>query len=132
MDAECGCLRFAVPEDDCSIGLPAGCFLVAAFIGIERLLRIDFDLAFAPVTYTNQALAGLQRKLAEFKSETIPAFGRPIGVIVNYTPDRAIRFDLAGNPLEILPRTHRLADPSVALSHRPIMPATLRAIMPVE
>ena len=28
-------------------------FFVAAFIGIERLLRIDFDLALAPVSYTN-------------------------------------------------------------------------------
>ena len=43
------------------------------FIGIERLLRIDFDLALAPVTYTNQALAGIRRKLAEFGSEALPA-----------------------------------------------------------
>jgi hypothetical protein len=87
-------------------------FFVAAFIGVERLLRIDFDLALAPVSYTNQALTGLRRRLAEFKSEAIPAFGRPIGVIVNYTPDRAIRFDLDGNALEILPRTLCLADRS--------------------
>jgi hypothetical protein len=75
-------------------------FFVAAFIGVERLLRIDFDPASVPVSYTNQALAGIRRRLAEFKSETIPALGRPVGVIVNYTPDRAIRFDLAGNALE--------------------------------
>jgi hypothetical protein len=85
-------------------------FFVAAFIGMERLLRIDFDLALAPVSYTNQALTSLRRRLAEFKSETIPALGRPVGVIVNYTPDLAIRFDLTGNPLKILPRAHRLAD----------------------
>ena len=111
---------------------------VAAFIGVERLLRIDFDLALAPVSYANQALAGLRRKLAEFSSEpgkiseTLPAFGRPVGVIVNYTPDRAIRFDLEGNALEILTRPRRPADAYIALRSRPITPATLRAIMPVE
>jgi hypothetical protein len=58
---------------------------VAAFIGIERLLRIDFDLALAPVSYANQALAGIRQKLAEFSSEsgriseTLPALGRPLG-----------------------------------------------------
>jgi hypothetical protein len=35
---------------------------VAAFIGIERLLRIDFDLALRPVSFTNQALAGVRRE----------------------------------------------------------------------
>src|SRR5690242_9279556 len=44
-------------------------FFVAAFIGVERLLRIDLNLASAPVSYTNQALTGLRRRLAEFKSE---------------------------------------------------------------
>jgi hypothetical protein len=104
-------------------------FFVAAFIGIERLLRIDFDLASVPLTYTNQALAGLRRRLAEFKSETLPAFGRPVAVIVNYTPDRAIRFDLDGNALEILPRAHRLADLYIALRRRRVRPAKLQAIM---
>jgi hypothetical protein len=108
---------------------------VAAFIGIERLLRIDFDHALVPVTYTNQALAGVRRKLAEFGSgsgrisETLPALGRPIGVIVNYTPDHAIRFDLDGNALEILPRAHRLADPCIALRRRRVRPTMLQAIM---
>ena len=102
-------------------------FFVAAFIGIERLLRIDFDLALAPVTYTNQALAGIRRKLAEFGSEALPALGRPVGIIVNYTPDRAIRFDLDGNALEILPRAHRLADSYIVLRRRRVRPAMLRA-----
>ena len=31
---------------------------------------------------------------------SVPAFGRPTGFIVNYTPDRAVRFDLDGNPGE--------------------------------
>jgi hypothetical protein len=111
---------------------------VAAVIGVERLLRIDFDLTLPPVSYVSQALAGVRRKLTEFRSESgripdaLPAFGRPIGVIVNYTPDRAIRFDLDGNAVEILPRTHRPADAYVAIRGRPVPPETLCAIMHIE
>lgn len=111
---------------------------VAAIIGVERLLRMDFDLALPPVSYVSQAQAGIRRKLSEFKSESgrisdaLPAFGRPVGVIVNYTPDRAIRFDLHGNALEILPRAHRPTDAYITLRGRPIPPATLRAIMQVK
>jgi hypothetical protein len=43
---------------------------IAAFIGVERLLRIDFDLAQAPVSYASQALAGIRRKTAGFRSES--------------------------------------------------------------
>ena len=73
---------------------------VAATIGVERLLGMDFNLALPPLSYPSQALAGIRRRLSAFRSESgripdaLPGFGRPIGVIVNYTPDRAIRFDL--------------------------------------
>jgi len=76
---------------------------VAAVIGVERLLRIDFDPESVPVSYVKQAVSGIRQKLAEFSSktgripETLPAFGCPIGVIVNYTPNRAVRFDLNGD-----------------------------------
>ena len=52
-------------------------FFVAAFIGIERLLRIDFDLALAPVTYTNQALAGIRRKLRRIRERGASRSGPP-------------------------------------------------------
>jgi len=107
-------------------------FFVAAFIGVERLLRIDFDLALAPVNYTNQALTDLRRRLTEFKSEALPAFGCPTGVIVNYTPDRAVRFDLNGDPVEVLPHTSRLADPCIGTGRRLLGAGTLRTIMSVE
>ena len=43
---------------------------VAAIIGAQRLLRIDFDLALGPRSYASQALAGVRRKLAEFGSKS--------------------------------------------------------------
>ena len=97
---------------------------VAAIIGVERLLRIDFDLALPPVSYTSQALAGIRRRLSEFRIESgripdaLPAFGRPTGVIVNYTPDNAIRFDLHGNALEILQCADRLGESHIAIRDR--------------
>src|SRR5271165_6900130 len=68
---------------------------VAALIGVEKILRIDFDTSLPEETYVQQALA----KLPE---QTI-AFGRPVGVTINYAPDRAVRYDLKGNPIETLP-----------------------------
>jgi hypothetical protein len=111
---------------------------VAAIIGVERLLGIDFDLALPPLSYASQALTGIRRRLWEFSSESgriadaLPGFGRPIGVIVNYTPDRAIRFDLDGNALEILPRAHRPAETYIAVRSQPLPLETLRAVMPVK
>jgi hypothetical protein len=36
-------------------------------------------------------------------------------VIVNYTPDRAIRFDLSGRPVEVLDRAHRIGEAQLFL-----------------
>lgn len=108
---------------------------VAAAIGVGRLLRIDFDLALSPLSYVNQALTGILGKLVEFRIQTsrtpdeIPAFGRPIGMIVNFTPDRAVRFDLDGSALEILPRAYRPNDVNIVLRGRPCPPETLQTIM---
>lgn len=51
---------------------------------------------------------------------------------MNYTPDRAIRFDPDGNALEILSRAHRPADAYVAIRGRLMQRDTLRAIMRIE
>jgi hypothetical protein len=61
---------------------------VAALIGVEKILRIDFDTSLPEETYVHQALA-------QIPEQTI-AFGRPIGVTVNYAPDRAVRYDPKG------------------------------------
>ena len=37
-----------------------------------------------------------------------------------------------GNALEILPRAHRLAEPSIAIRDRPLPPEALRAVVPVK
>ena len=41
---------------------------VAAIIGVERLLGMDFNLALPPLSYASQALAGIRRRLSESRS----------------------------------------------------------------
>jgi hypothetical protein len=74
---------------------------VAALIGVEKILRIDFDTSLPEATFVQQALAKILK-------QTI-AFGRPIGVTVSYAPDRAVRYDLKGDPLETFTEAIRCA-----------------------
>jgi hypothetical protein len=92
---------------------------VAAFIGVERLLRVDFDLEGDRESYVQKALQGVQRHLAKWRG-TIPAFGRPIGIIVNYAPDHAIRFDLDGMPREFFNKAYRVGQAHLLIKGRPI------------
>ena len=88
---------------------------VAALIGVDRILRINFDPDQPPVTYIRQAMAGIDQKLAHFKCASLPGFGKPIGFVVNYSPDHAIRYDLQGNALEILPSAYRTGKASMSV-----------------
>jgi transcriptional regulator with XRE-family HTH domain len=72
---------------------------VAAIIGIENLLRIDLDATQGPVSFVRQVLNRLPEEVA--------AFGKPIGFVINYSPDQAIRFDLNGQPTAILDKAVR-------------------------
>jgi hypothetical protein len=74
---------------------------IAAILGVSNLRRVDFDLSQGPVSFVQQALDGLRAKVAR-SGGVVTTFGRPTGVIINYTPDEAVRFDLQGKPLEAL------------------------------
>jgi hypothetical protein len=75
---------------------------VAAVIGVERLLRFDLDASAPPLTFAGQALRAVRRRLADWRSDQLPAFGRPTGVVVNYGPDCAVAFDMNGAPRAVL------------------------------
>ena len=104
----------------------------ALIIGIERLLRVDFDLSESPVTFIQQALEGVRKKLAGWKWDQIPTFGKPVGVIINYSPDCAVRFDLEGQPIEMMDRAYRLGEASFSISKRPVSRGELEALFSVE
>jgi len=92
---------------------------VAAMIGVEKLLRIDLDATQGPVSFVRQVLDRLP--------ERVPAFGNTIGFVINYSPDKAVRFDPNGQPIAILDKAVR---PGTAvllrLGGRPIPAEVLR------
>jgi hypothetical protein len=94
---------------------------LAAVLGVSRILRIDFD-GSDPSNFVDQALEGAARRPIEFSSDPdaqrLPAFGRPRGVIVNYSPVYAVRYDLEGEMLESMPRAHRLGEARLFMDGR--------------
>jgi len=72
---------------------------VAAIIGVEKLLRIDLDATQGPVSFVRQVLDRLP--------EGVPAFGKTAGFVINYSPDKAVRFDPNGQPVAILDKAVR-------------------------
>ena len=94
---------------------------VAALIGVDVLLRLNFDLSSAHDTFLAQALDGLRQRLMRWRGE-LPAFGRATGLVINYSPDYAIRFDLEGRAVELFNRAHRLGVAQFAIGGRVISP----------
>lgn len=87
---------------------------VAAMIGVERLLKIEIDPSKGEASYVEQAKVGIREKLREWNADQLPAFGKPLGFIVSYTPDRAVRYDLGGNSLEVMHEAHRLGSATLS------------------
>jgi hypothetical protein len=79
---------------------------------IEKLLRIDLDPTQGPVSFVRQVLDRLP--------EGVPAFGKPIGFVINYSPDKAVRFDPNGQPIAILDKAVRPGSAVLRLGGRPI------------
>jgi len=85
--------------------------------GAPRYLRVDFDLSKPRPTFIHQILCELRLRLHRFKG-VIPFFGRAIGVVVNFAPERAVRYDLEGNAVEILQRACRTGEAYVRIGGR--------------
>jgi hypothetical protein len=102
---------------------------VAAIIGVERLLRVDFDLDGERESYIKKVLEEVERRLAKWNG-MIPAFGRPTGLIVNYAPNFGVRFDLRGTPQEIFGEAYRIAQTYLLLKERSIPPGALPRVAP--
>lgn len=65
----------------------------AAIAGTPGYRRISLDASRAPVTFVSQVLPRLP--------EGIPGFGRTVGFVIHYTPDRSVRFDRQGSPVSV-------------------------------
>ncbi len=93
--------------------------------GPRRWLQIDFDLFKPPITFVRQALAGLPGKAR--KSEVngrwhVSFFGEVLGFIINYSPDKALRYDLDGQPLEVLPKAYRPGEITLSIGGKRYSP----------
>jgi hypothetical protein len=100
---------------------------VAAIIGIDQLKRVDFEPGSSPLTFIDQGLKGLRKELERWKGQ-IPCFGKPTGIIINFSPDYAVRFDLKGQPFEILDGAYRLGSASLSIRGRECSSQELRAV----
>jgi hypothetical protein len=62
---------------------------MAAFYGIERLLRFDLDADLGEGTFVSQATAAMP--------SSVNFFGKVVGFYINFTPDRCVQHDREGN-----------------------------------
>src|SRR5215203_5231463 len=99
--------------------------------GIERWLVIRFDTREPPVSYIRQALAALPQKLnhAADGRKYVTFFGRALGFIVNYSPDEAVRCDLDGRPVEVLPKAYRPGEVTLSLGGKAVSPTVMSRIL---
>jgi hypothetical protein len=91
--------------------------------GPDRWLRITFDTTRPPLTFAQQALAEVRREAA------IPFYGSVTGAIVNYSPDRAVRFDLKGNPVRVYDQAYSPGEITVSLRHRRLSPGEIELLL---
>jgi hypothetical protein len=82
--------------------------------GADRWLRVALDTTRPPLTFAEQALAEARRECVK------PFYGAVTGVIVNYSPDRAVRFDLEGDPVCVYDRAYSPGATTVSLGGRPL------------
>ena len=102
---------------------------IAAMIGIAELKRVDFTPGSAPVTYLRQALNGVEQKLKRWGHGQLPCFGKPTGIIINYTPDWAVRFDLNGQAIETFDQAHRLGEATLSIRGRKFSALQLQSVL---
>jgi len=88
---------------------------------------IPFDLSEPPVTFIQQAIDALPSMVSPARG--VPFFGRAVGLVINYAPDKALRCNLDGNPLEVLPKAYRIAEVQLSLGGKGIEPRVLGKLL---
>ncbi|KAB2773590.1 hypothetical protein [Brucella anthropi] len=79
----------------------------AALIKADKFKRIDFLPDSNPLTYVKQVLDRLP--------EGVPCFGKTTGFVINYTPDKAIQFNIYGKPIKISCKYFAVGDVSIRI-----------------
>jgi hypothetical protein len=95
----------------------------AAITGADAHLIVNFEPGSTPITYLRQALKAVKLR------SPVRFYGRAIGVVVNYGPDTAVRFDLDGTPQELLTTAYLPGQLTVSIRGRPVSRDALAAIL---
>ena len=110
--------------------MPSSITMCVVSGGAERWLIVRLDLSRPPASFVGQVLAALPNRTEPGADGTrgVLFFGRVLGFYVNYTPDRCVRFDIAGEPVEVLPTAYRQAEGSYSLGGRSVSAAVMGKI----
>jgi hypothetical protein len=93
---------------------------ICGLVDGESFKLIELDATKPRWTFIHQALRTLNKRLYERHTKIIPFFGAPTGIVINYDPDRAVRYDLNGTALEILRGAVRLGETRVAVAGKSV------------
>jgi hypothetical protein len=72
---------------------------VAAFVGVENLLRLDLDMDQGEETFVAQAIAA--------NPSWAGPFGKVVGFYINFSPDRCVQYDCEGRVVATFARARR-------------------------
>lgn len=74
------------------------------------------------MTYVQQAVDALPEKTMACSDggRAVMFFGRALGLIINHSPDAALRWDLEGNPLEVLDKAYRPGEVRLSFGGPPL------------
>lgn len=111
---------------------PSSIIMVGLSGGADRWLRIRLDTSMAPVTFVRQVLDILPSRLERVAGGDglgVRFFGAVHGFAVNYGPDLAIRFNLNGEPVEVLKSAYRTGVTEIQVGGRKVSPDTVTTII---
>ncbi|MFD0935425.1 hypothetical protein ACFQ12_09545 [Methylobacterium trifolii] len=102
--------------------------------GAGPRLIIPFDLSRPPITFVKQALNALTKQTTKRADggRRVMFFGKALGIIINYTPDAALRCDLEGTPLEVLNKAYRISEVRLSFGGAPLTPAVVSRMLGLQ
>jgi hypothetical protein len=98
--------------------VPTQVTICALLGGPARFLWTPLDATKPAVTFVRQSLKALPARATD-GIRRVPFFGEVSGFVVNYRPDRAVYFDLAGKPVEALQAAYRVGQTELVVASRP-------------
>ena len=99
--------------------------------GIGRWLIVRLDNSKELTTFVQQVLDALPTMLRTGRTgkKYVPFFGEAKGFFLNYEPDRAIRYTLDGEIVEVLPKAYRPGEIELDIGGRNRSPLTVARVL---